>query len=109
MNEEIEVLCFGEPLMGFFTKDLSEGQPLFKAAIGGDSSNVALAVKKLGHSSAYTTKMGKDIFAKKILNNWQKEDVDTSNVFTDNVHQTGIYFAIFQPLSGGFLLSDEKM
>ena len=66
MNKETEVLCFGEPLIGFFTENLSEGQSLFKAALGGDSSNVALAVKKLGHPSGYTTKIGKDIFAEKI-------------------------------------------
>lgn len=97
MNKGIEVMCFGEPLIGFFTKNISEEQPTFKAAIGGDSSNVALAVKKLGHSSAYTTRIGEDVFAKKIKKYWEKEDVDTSNVFTDNVYQTGIYFAIFQP------------
>jgi len=97
MNKGIEVLCFGEPLIGFFTKNISEEQLTFKAVIGGDSSNVALAVKKLGHPSGYITKIGKDIFAKKIQKNWEKEDVDTSNVFIDNVHQTGIYFSIFQP------------
>jgi 2-dehydro-3-deoxygluconokinase len=97
MNKETEVLCFGEPLIGFFTENLSEGQSLFKAALGGDSSNVALAVKKLGHPSGYTTKIGKDIFAEKIQKNWEKEGIDTLNVFVDDAHQTGIYFAIFQP------------
>ena len=97
MNKETEVLCFGEPLIGFFTENLSERQPLFKAALGGDSSNVALAVKKLGHPSGYTTRIGKDIFAEKIQKNWEKEGIDTSNVFVDTAHQTGIYFAIFQP------------
>jgi len=97
MNKKTEVLCFGEPLIGFFTENLSERQPLFKAALGGDSSNVALAVKKLGHPSGYITKIGKDILAEKIQKNWEKEGINTSNIFIDNAHQTGIYFAIFQP------------
>ncbi|NLW55026.1 MAG: sugar kinase [Firmicutes bacterium] len=90
-----EVMCFGEPLIGFFAKEDSHGLPLFKMAIGGDTSNVALGVAKLGHSASYVTRLGSDYFAEKIRELWKKENVDTRNVIQDENHQTGIYFAFY--------------
>jgi len=49
----IEVYCWGEPLAGFYSKNPNAlGKPgEFRMTWGGDTSNVALAVKKLGHNS----------------------------------------------------------
>jgi len=90
-----QVMCFGEPLIGFFSKKDSQDLPSFKMAIGGDTSNVALGITKLGHSVFYTTRLGNDVFAEKIRELWKKEKVDTRYVFKDENHQTGIYFAIY--------------
>lgn len=96
VNNLRQVMCFGEPLVGFFTKeDSKEELPSFKMAIGGDTSNVALGVTKLGHPASYTTRFGNDFFAKKIKELWEKENIDTSYVFDDLNHQTGIYFATY--------------
>jgi len=95
ISDSSQVMCFGEPLIGFFTKKDSQGLPTFKMAIGGDTSNVALGVSKLGHPASYTTKLGNDFFAKKIRETWERDCIDTRYVFNDDVHQTGIYFAIF--------------
>jgi 2-dehydro-3-deoxygluconokinase len=90
-----QVMCFGEPLIGFFSKKEFQGLPSFQMAIGGDTSNVALEVAKLGHPASYTTSLGNDFFAEKIRELWKREHIDTRYVFDDNHHQTGIYFAIY--------------
>jgi len=98
MSNIREVMCFGEPLIGFFTKKSVEELPLFKMAVGGDTSNVALAVTKLGHPASYITKLSNDVFGKKIKKLWEKENIDTTYVLNDSYHQTGIYFALFDSL-----------
>lgn len=90
-----QVMCFGEPLIGFFSKKDSENLPSFQMAIGGDTSNVVLEVTKLGHPASYTTRLGNDFFANKIKELWKREKVDTQYVFKDDNHQTGIYFAFY--------------
>ncbi|HOR42684.1 MAG TPA: sugar kinase [Atribacterota bacterium] len=94
-NNIKEVMCFGEPLVGFFANKDCRDLPSFQMAIGGDTSNVALALTKLGHHTSYTTRLGNDFFAEKIKELWQKDRVDTTYVFEDEHHQTGVYFAIY--------------
>jgi len=94
-NNMSKVMCFGEPLIGFFTQKDFQNLPSFQMAIGGDTSNVVLGVTKLGHPASYTTRLGNDFFAEKIRELWRKEGVNTKYVFSDNNHQTGIYFAIY--------------
>ncbi|MBN2396032.1 MAG: sugar kinase [Candidatus Atribacteria bacterium] len=95
VNELRQVMCFGEPLIGFFSKKESQDLPSFQMAIGGDTSNVALGVTKLGHPASYTTRLGNDFFAEKIKEYWIKEQLDIRYVFEDEQHQTGIYFALY--------------
>jgi len=96
MSGEVEVACFGEPLVGFYAKKTTpEELSSFTMVIGGDTSNVALAIAKLGHTAMYITKLGDDIFGEQIWKAWDKANVDTSGVFIDNCHQTGIYFTFF--------------
>ncbi len=91
-----EVACFGEPLVGFYAKqDIIEELSSFTMVIGGDTSNVALGIAKLGHSAMYITKLGDDIFGKQIQKAWNGANVDTSYVFIDSYHQTGVYFTFF--------------
>ncbi len=95
-----QVMCFGEPLVGFFTKKEYQCLSSFQMAIGGDTSNVALAVTKLGHQTSYTTRMGNDFFAEKIKELWDEEGINTSYVFKDSDHKTGIYFSIYDSQGG---------
>ncbi len=95
MIQNGRVMCFGEPLIGFFTKNDFHSLPSFQMAIGGDTSNVALGVSKLGHKASFTTRLGNDFFALKIMDAWLKEDIDTRYVFRENNFQTGIYFSIY--------------
>ncbi|HDM75445.1 MAG TPA: sugar kinase [Deltaproteobacteria bacterium] len=90
-----EVACFGEPLVGFYATKTGKDVRSFTRVIGGDTSNVALAISKLGHTVKYITKIGDDIFGKMIKEVWKKTNIDVSNVFTDSYHHTGVYFTFF--------------
>lgn len=90
-----EILCFGEPLVGFFRKDMTGPFSPYLPAIGGDSSNVALGVSKLGHYSGYVTRLGKDLFGRMIMKAWKEAGIDVSRVIPDEERDTGIYFASY--------------
>jgi len=92
-----EVLCFGEPLAAFYSKgrrSLSKAGE-FVMTWGGDTSNVALGISKLGHTSGYITKVGQDSFGEGFLDLWRSSGVDTTNVIVDEDRLTGMYFASF--------------
>ncbi|MFO7882177.1 MAG: sugar kinase [Kosmotogaceae bacterium] len=93
-----EVYSFGEPLAGFYT---TEEQSLyemgdFHMTWGGDSSNVALALNKLGHQSGYITKIGDDFIGKGLFKLWKNTGVDVQNVFIEKGMDTGMYFVSFK-------------
>ena len=58
----IDVLCLGEPLLEF-----NEQQPgQYVRSIGGDVSNVAVAVARQGGQAGMLTRMGQDSLANSI-------------------------------------------
>jgi len=89
-----EVLCYGEPLIGFYPV-VHTSTDNFSLQIGGDTSNVALAISKLGHSAGYVAKIGKDVFGDRIAGAWKEAGVNTDNVLYDPTRSTGVYFALF--------------
>lgn len=94
----VEVISFGEPLIGIYPpvdRSVSDDVPLSKTW-GGDTSNVALALSKLGHTAAYITRIGSDEFGKSFQRLWQEAGVDISQVQIDDEHTTGLYFASFR-------------
>ena len=96
INNTVEVACFGEPLIGFYGEEkLGPAVWPFKMVIGGDTSNVALAIAKLGHQVAYLTRLGDDFLGKYIWQAWQEAGVKTDNVIIDQAYSTGVYFALF--------------
>jgi len=94
----VDVLSFGEPLVGFYPPheaSVAEADSLFKTW-GGDTSNVAIGVARLGHSSRYLTRVGEDPFGRGFLELWAKNGVDTSAVIVDSHRHTGLYFVSFE-------------
>lgn len=94
----VEVASFGEPLIGIYPPDncsIADDVPLSKTW-GGDTSNVALALSKLGHKAAYITRVGDDGFGHSFLKLWCENGVDTSQVKVDKEHSTGLYFISYQ-------------
>ena len=93
-----DVLSFGEPLVGFYptgNTSLIEDGPVIKTW-GGDTSNLAIGIARLGHSVSYLTKVGDDPFGEGFLRLWNSNGVDTSLVVVDQERRTGLYFVSFE-------------
>lgn len=94
----MDVLCFGEPLVGFYPlagKSLVGDVPIYKTW-GGDTSNVVIGIARLGRKSAYLTKVGDDIFGRGFMALWNDNGVDTSLIEFDKERNTGLYFVSFE-------------
>lgn len=79
----------------------SEGGAIADAArliktYGGDASNFAFALSKLGHRVAMLTAVGDDPFGNSFLELWRAASVDVADVQLDPKHRTGLYFASFR-------------
>ena len=89
-----EIISLGEPLIEF---NADEEGPLsevtqFNRGYGGDTSNFAIAVNRLGGRSGYLTRLGDDEFAESFLKLWKNEGVDTRYIVKDATAYTGMYF-----------------
>ncbi len=89
-----DIISLGEPLLEF--NATSEGSlhnvRRYEVGFGGDTSNFAIAVSRLGGNSGYICRVGDDDFGKIFLDLWKDEGVDTGNVITEKGGKTGIYF-----------------
>lgn len=94
----VEIISFGEPLIAIYpppNRSVTDDVPLLRTW-GGDTSNVALALSKLGHQAAYITRIGSDEFGRSFQRLWQEAGVNISQVQIDDEHRTGLYFASFR-------------
>jgi len=93
-----EFLAFGEPLVGFYPPreaSVVDDVPITKTW-GGDTSNFAIGVARLGHSVSYYSAVGDDPFGKGFIALWKHNGVDTSLVSVDGRRRTGLYFVSFE-------------
>jgi 2-dehydro-3-deoxygluconokinase len=84
-----DLICLGEPLVEF--SQLPE-QELYKAGFGGDTSNTAIAAARQGARAGYLTILGQDRFGDLLVELWDREGVDRSQVRRNAQAPTGIYF-----------------
>jgi len=94
----IDFLSFGEPLVGFYppkNASITDDVPIIKTW-GGDTSNFAIGVARLGHSVSYFSAVGNDPFGTSFLELWQRNKVDTSLIRRDARRRTGLYFVSFE-------------
>lgn len=91
-----DIVSFGEPMVEFNAE--SVGGPrtgsLFSLGYGGDSSNFAVAVSRLGGRSGYLTRVGADHFGALLQDLWHAEGVDAKPVIVDEPRPTGLYFIV---------------
>ncbi len=89
-----DILSLGEPMVEFVAVDRGRlGQvATFRRGWGGDTSNFAVAVARLGGSAGYLTRIGGDEFGRSFLTMWKREGVDASTVIVEPDGVTGIYF-----------------
>ncbi|CAM8893759.1 unnamed protein product [Rhodiola kirilowii] len=89
------VVCFGEMLIDFVPTvsgvSLAEA-PAFKKAPGGAPANVAVAVSKLGGSSAFVGKVGSDEFGYMLAEILKDNNVDNSAMRFDKKARTALAF-----------------
>jgi 2-dehydro-3-deoxygluconokinase len=90
----LDVIALGEPMLEFNATEagsLTEVQN-YEVGWGGDTSNFAVTVSRLGRSAGYICRLGDDDFGKIFLDLWKHEGVDASHVILDKHAPTGIYF-----------------
>lgn len=89
-----EVLSIGEPMVELCatTPGRLRQIPLFKRGWGGDTSNFAVAVARLGREVGYLCRLGDDEFGSSFLELWHREGVDASRVVIEENSFTAVYF-----------------
>ncbi|WP_347880115.1 carbohydrate kinase [Paenibacillus sp. BK720] len=89
------VVCIGELLIDFICTeidvDLAQGERFVKKA-GGAPANVSAAIARLGGSSAFAGKVGKDPFGYFLKRTLEEEKVDTSMLMLDAQLPTTLAF-----------------
>lgn len=87
-----EVITIGEPLVTFCSKepDVSLVDALeFHKIMGGAELNVAIGVRRLGHSVEYVTRVGEDPMGKYVQKMIAQHKVGTKYITYDNTYFTG--------------------
>jgi 2-dehydro-3-deoxygluconokinase len=80
MTDSLDIISIGECMV-----ELSTNQSLIYADslqkyYGGDTLNVIVAASRLGSKTGYITRVGRDSFQTYLLDSWQAENIDTSNI-----------------------------
>jgi fructokinase len=91
----MSVVCFGELLIDFvaFESGVSVGEASgFQKAPGGAPANVAVAVSRLGHESAFIGQVGDDPFGQFLSEVMNAEGVDISGLRFSQVARTALAF-----------------
>lgn len=89
-----EIISIGEPLLELSAEEkgaLGDARQ-FLVGFGGDTSNFAIAVSRLGGNAGYVTSLGDDEFGRAFLKLWEQEKVDCRHVTFNPAAATGIYF-----------------
>ena len=91
MSEKLDIITIGESLIELSSsKSLAYSQTLDKY-YGGDTLCTAIAAQRLGSKTGYITRVGNDPFREYLLDCWQSEGLDISQVkLIDGFN--GVYF-----------------
>lgn len=87
-----DFVALGEILIDFLPCRTAEGQSAYAPHMGGAPANVARAMAKLGHSSAFIGKVGQDSFGRLCSDALTQAGVDVSGLVVDPEHPTTLAF-----------------
>lgn len=89
-----DIVALGEAMVEFNqTKNQPHDEaPLYLQGFGGDTSNAAIAAARAGARVAYLSRLGTDRWGDRLMDLWQRENVDTQPVLREHQAPTGIYF-----------------
>ncbi|MGE6630273.1 sugar kinase [Bacillus sp. NPDC077027] len=84
--KSLDAVTFGESMAMFYANEIGELHEVstFMKALAGAESNVAVGLARLGFDVGWMSKVGDDSFGTFILQELQKEGVNTSAVLRDN-------------------------
>ena len=85
-----DIAALGEAMLEF--NQTQAEPPLYLQGFGGDTSNAAIAAARAGARVAYLSRLGTDRWGDRLLDLWQRENVDTTSILRDAQAATGIYF-----------------
>ena len=89
-------------ILGIFVADISfsgdkipiEGETIlgdsYNVGPGGKGCNQAIAISRLGGKVNFISKIGNDEYGKLAINNFKKDNINTSNIIISKKHKTGI-------------------
>ncbi len=96
MTDNLDILTLGECLIELSTRQSLTIAETFNKYYGGDALNTGIACARLGARVGYITKVGNDYFKDFLLDAWQSENLDISNVkIVENYN--GLYIISRQP------------
>lgn len=101
-QRDIDLACFGEPMMELTRVDGADGAPAYRPGYGGDTSNCAIAAARQGARTAYLSAVGDDSFGRELRALWRHEGVDDGAVRTDPAAPTGLYIITPSPAGRDF-------
>ena len=89
-ERKYDVTALGELLIDFTENGNSEqGNPLMEANPGGAPCNMLSMIQKLGGTTAFIGKVGKDMFGRQLRQAVESVGIDTRNLMEDEeVHTT---------------------
>lgn len=91
MEEKLDIIAIGESLIELSSdKKLCFAETLTKY-YGGDALATAIAALRAGSKVGFITRVGNDVFKEFLMDSWQAEGLDISQVKISN-DQNGVYF-----------------
>ena len=94
LSKTLDVVALGEAMVEFNqTPGQTPGEPLvYLQGFGGDTSNAAIAAARAGAKVAYLSRLGTDRWGDRLMDLWQRENMDATPVLRDAQAPTGMYF-----------------
>lgn len=91
MNEKLDLITIGECLVELSTDEKLSTCKCFNKYYGGDALVSAITALRLGGKAGFITRVGNDAFKDFLMDSWQSEGLDISQVKVAN-EQNGLYF-----------------
>lgn len=96
MTDSLDIISIGECMIELSTNESLMNTEILHKYYGGDTLNTAVAAARLGSKVGYITKVGNDSFHTYLLDSWQAENIDTSNIKIVEGYN-GLYIISIQP------------
>jgi 2-dehydro-3-deoxygluconokinase len=80
MADSFDIISIGECMIELSTNESLIYAEILHKYYGGDTLNAAVAAARLGSKVGYITRVGRDSFQTYLLDSWQAENIDTSNI-----------------------------